>query len=123
MAFRSEETPVFVAMPRINVISAVPQGSVLAPLLFIIFVNTVDAGVTSTMLKFADDAKVFRVIRSARDQHAFHSDFDKLVQWLEKWQMEFNLPNARHCIPVALKIGGNITRMATNLKELPRKRT
>ena len=42
-----------------NVISGVPQGSVLGPLLFIIYVNTIDNRIASQVLKFADDIKVF----------------------------------------------------------------
>ena len=45
-----------------DVISGDPQGSVLGPLLFIIFVNTIEDSVESKLLKFADDIKISRVI-------------------------------------------------------------
>ena len=73
-----------------NVMSGVPQGSVLGPLLFIIYVNTIEDGLDSNVLKFADDIKVFRVINNEQDQNVFQSDLDKLVHWSERWQMEFN---------------------------------
>ena len=78
-----------------SVISGVPQGSVLGPLLFIIYVNTIDDDIDSRVLKFADDIKVFRVISDVQDQDAFQSDLDKLVQWSEKWQMEFNFTKCK----------------------------
>ena len=52
-----------------NVISGVPQSFVLGPLLFIIYVNTIDNRIASRVLKFADDIKVCRVIRDEKDQH------------------------------------------------------
>ena len=73
-----------------EVLSGVPQGSVLGPLLFFVFVNTIDNGIASEVLKFADDIKVFRTIKGNSDRDLFQSDLDRLVQWSEEWQMKFN---------------------------------
>lgn len=72
------------------VISGVPQGSVLGPLLFLIYINDIDEEVTSPLLKFADDTKIVRPILTTEDHHQLQKDLEKLHQWAERWQMKFN---------------------------------
>jgi hypothetical protein len=76
-----------------EVLSGVPQGSVLGPTLFLIFINDIDRAVdvTSTvLLKFADDTKVARVVESEEQREELQSAINKLVKWSEEWQMMFN---------------------------------
>ena len=65
--------------------SGVPQGSVLGPILFLIYINDLDDDITSKVLKFADDTKVFRKIKSDADRQHLQDDLNKLIEWSEKW--------------------------------------
>ena len=73
-----------------SVLSGVPQGSVLGPILFLIYINDLDDDITSKVLKFADDTKVFRKIKSDADRQHLQDDLNKLIEWSEIWQMLFN---------------------------------
>ena len=73
-----------------SVLSGVPQGSVLGPLLFLIYINGLDYNITSNVLKFADDTKVFRKVNTDGDKQHLQNYLDRLVKRCEKWQMLFN---------------------------------
>ena len=72
------------------VLSGVPQGSVLGPILFLVYINDLEEGVSGKILKFADDTKLFRKVKEIGDKQNLQDDIDKLVKWCEKWQMVFN---------------------------------
>ena len=67
-----------------------PQGSVLRPILYLVYINDLEEGVTGKELKFADDTKLFRKVKEIIDKQNLQDDIDKLVKWSEKWQMLFN---------------------------------
>ena len=73
-----------------NVLSGVPQGSVLGPLSFNIYDNDIPIQVSSSVLQFADDLKMFRVIQDAQDFQQLQDDINKLLAWANKWQLRFN---------------------------------
>ena len=79
----------------VPVTSGVPQGSVLGPLLFLIFINDLESGLLSSLLKFADDTKVFCQVNGQHDREQLQADLNCLTEWSDKWQMPFNTSKCR----------------------------
>ena len=75
--------------------SLVRQGSVLGPLLFIIYINDIDDCVAGKILKFADDTKIYHTVYSDEDVSDLQSDLCNLVEWSNEWQMLFNADKCR----------------------------
>ena len=73
------------------VLSGVPQGTVLGPLLFLIYINDIVLGIDSEIRLFADDCIVYREIRNSCDSASLQSDINKLHKWSYKWQMSFSI--------------------------------
>ena len=72
------------------VTSRVPQGSVLAPVMFAVFKNDMVENITSYVSLFADDAKLLRTVKTIGDCKELQNDLDKIHDWSIRWQMEFN---------------------------------
>ena len=79
------------------VLSGVPQGSVLGPLLFLIFINDIDlaASLVRIFSKFADDTKLGHPVLTERDKNTLQSQLDSLCTWAEQWGMEFNVSKCK----------------------------
>ena len=73
-----------------SVLSGVLQGSVLGPIMFLIYINDLEDDISSKVLKFVDDTKVFRKVTNDTDKQSLQDDLEKSVKWSEKWQMLFN---------------------------------
>ena len=73
-----------------EVSSGVPQGSVLGPLLFLIFINDLPDVVKSSMKIFADDTKVYHTVSTLPDIQELQDDIDALQTWSQNWQLPFN---------------------------------
>ena len=80
-----------------SVLSGVPQGSVLGPILCLVYINDLEEGVTGTILKFLDDITLFSKTKEIGDNQNVQDDIDKLVKWSEKWQMLFKFVKCK-CI-------------------------
>ena len=73
-----------------NVISGVPQGSILGPMLFVIFINDIDSTVVSSLLKFADDTKTLRQVPEVEYAFTLQEDLHSMYKWSQDWQLLFN---------------------------------
>ena len=78
------------------VTSGIPQGSVLGPVLFVIFINDLPDVVQGFVEMFADDTKLFRSIRTEADCVKMQDDIDSLDEWSRKWQLKFNASKCHH---------------------------
>ena len=77
-----------------RVYSGVPQGSVLAPVMFAIYINDIAEDLESYTSLFADDAKILKRVKKREDCDLLQEDLNKIYKWSKKWKMEFN---ARKC--------------------------
>jgi len=107
-----------------SVSSGVPQGSVLGPLLFLIYINDLDEGIISKLGKFADDTKVARGVSNDNEVDILREDLGKIWQWSVDWQMLFNLDK---CTVMHLgsknpeceyKMGNNILKKSKQERDL-----
>ncbi len=78
-----------------NVTSDVPQGSVLGPVLFVIYINDIDLELNSLIAKFADDTKIGNSVISDCDGQSLQKDLRKISAWSDRWDMPFNVNKCR----------------------------
>ena len=74
----------------LEVTSGVPQGSVLGPLLFLLYVNDLPQWITTNIRMFADDTKLWHKISTTLDSQLLQNDLNSLEKWSTIWQLKFN---------------------------------
>ena len=105
-----------------DVLSGVPQGTVLGPLLFLTFINDMPDCTRSDIRLFADDSLLYRRIRSRQDTTILQEDLAALEKWERDWQMSFN-PEKCTVIHVTNKRSPVVTPYRLHGHTLERERT
>jgi len=80
-----------VSSDSVPVQSGVPQGTVLGPLMFLLYINDISKGIHSPLRLFADDCLLYKVVTTEQDALQLQKDLDLLFKWAEKWQLKFNI--------------------------------
>jgi len=73
-----------------DVLSGVPQGTVIGPILFLCYINDMPSSVSSQVRLFADDAIIYRRINTEKDTELLQNDLNSLENWEKTWKMSFN---------------------------------
>ena len=73
-----------------SVTSGVPQGSVLGPILFVIYINDLPEGVLSWCSMYADDTKMSSPAETEANRIKLQKDLDNVVDWADRWQLKFH---------------------------------
>ena len=74
-----------------HVSSGVPQGSILGPLLFILYVNDISSVVQSNVKMFADDVTLYTTVLTTADCIQLQNDLDSVSRWCNRWQMKLSV--------------------------------
>ena len=106
--------------------SGVPQGTVLGPILFLVFINDLPDCVKSPTRLFAEDCVVYRTIDSEEDARELQTDLDNLQKWEDTWLMQFHpdkcqtirFTNKRNTINTDYKIHGQTLQLVDSAKYL-----
>ena len=122
-----------VVSESVDVLSGVPQGSILGPLLFVLFINDIYENKDSNIALFADDIKIWRDINSELDCETLQNDINTLSIWSRNNKMSFHPDKCKalsiyDCRPVFVKvlpfglryyyINGNIIEFCENERDL-----
>lgn len=106
--------------------SGVPQGSHLGPLFFLAFINDLCASVTSKYQMFADDLKLYKVIREHNDTVSLQNDINAVTDWCSRNRMVLNAAKCyhikftrkRHPTQAFYHINGSLITEVTNIRDL-----
>jgi len=109
----------------LEVLSGVPQGSVLGPLLFLLYVNELPSWIKCDMRMFADDTKLWCRITKDADSSVLQDDLDSLQSWSDIWQLKFNADKCKvmhigHSLKTTYYMGEASSRKELNVVQQER---
>ena len=110
----------------VPVTSGFPQGSVLGPILFLVYINDLPDELSSQVRLFADDTPVYLTIGGAEDGKVLQNDLHRLSVWEDRWDMQFNpskcqvvrVTTARNLINTVYTLHGQVLEVVTSAKYL-----
>lgn len=110
---------------EIEVTSGVPQGSVLGPTLFLLYINDLPIELNCGVSLFADDTLIYQTVRDGIEENRFQENIDRLKEWSDRWMMNFNtakcsviLFNEKQGRGTSYKLGGQILGVESEVKYL-----
>ena len=80
---------------KLPITIGVPQGSVLGPLLFAMFINDLPSLMKNRVLLFADDTKIYSSISHDNPISSLQDDIDSCIEWAKVWQLPFNISECK----------------------------
>ena len=98
------------------ILAGVPQGSVLGPLRFLVYINDLTQNISANMKLFADDSSLFLEITDANTDHkTLMDDLDKITAWANLWKMKFNPDISKQAIEVIFRVDMEKPKVSTLL--------
>ena len=97
--------------------SGVPQGTVLGPLMFLVYINDINENITSLIRLFADDYVIYKTVTLMQEAEQLQDDLRKICKWTNKWQMKLNVDKCAilRCTQCQMPIQYVYTLMDCNL--------